>query len=415
MKRRLAVLLGVFGVVAVLFIGSGCKRAAISKPSEDVLNSFDVSMVEQTNEFGFNLYKNMASENENMMISPVGVSLAMDLAYNGATGETQAAMAKALNIQKIDVENLNKNNLALIYFLTTADPKVTLSIANSIWMAQDFKFSDTFVKTVKTDYQAEAQKLDFSDPKSADVINKWVNDQTQGNIDQIVTPPIDPETIMFLINVVYFKGAWTNPFEKTLTSEQSFKLADGQTVTVPTMYQSGSFDYLRTSGFQALRLPYGEDEQMAMVLFLSNEDVSLSEFQKQLNQGNWSNWMGLFEEKEGSLMLPKFTLEYENSLNQALTDLGMGIAFEPGQADFSGMAAAGVAGDIFISDVKHKTFIQVDEAGTEAAAVTSVEIGTTSMPAYDFELNFDRPFFYAIQDSETGAIIFMGSVLDPSK
>ncbi|MDD3308026.1 MAG: serpin family protein, partial [Acetobacterium sp.] len=185
--------------------------------------------------------------------------------------------------------------------------------------------------------------------------------------------------------------------------------------TVPTMYQSGSFDYLKTSDFQALRLPYGEDAQMAMVLFLPNEEASLSEFYQQLNQDNWSNWIGLFEEKAGSLMLPKFIVEYEKSLNQPLTDLGMGIAFEPGKADFSGMAAEGTAGDIFISDVKHKTFIQIDETGTEAAAVTSVEVGVTSMPAYDFELKFDRPFFYAIQDSKTGAIIFMGSMFDPSK
>ena len=415
MKRRLAVLISVVGVVAVLFMVSGCKKTAMSKPDEDVLNSFDASLVEKTNEFGFNLYKKLTQGNQNMMVSPVGVSLAMDMAYNGATGETQAAMAKALNIQGIDIERLNKNNLALLYFLTSADPKLTLTIANSLWMVEDFKFSEAFVKTVRQDYQADAKKLDFADPKSADVINKWVKDETQGNIDQIVTPPIDPETIMFLINAVYFKGAWSSPFEKALTSDQSFKLADGQSVTVPTMYQSGSFDYLKTVDFQALRLPYGEDEQMAMVLFLPNEDSSLIAFQQQLNQTNWSNWMGLFEKKEGTVMLPKFTLEYENSLNQALTDLGMGVAFEPGKADFSGMAKAGTTGDIYISDVKHKTFIQVDEAGTEAAAATSVEIGVTSMPVYDFELNFNRPFFYAIQDSKTGAIVFMGSVFDPSK
>lgn len=415
MKRRFVVLLGIFGVVAVLFLGSGCKKAVISKPDAEVLNSFDAVIVEKTNDFGFNLYKNLARGNENMMISPVGVSLAMEMAYNGATGATREAMAKALNIQGIDIDSLNKNNLALIYFLTTAEPKITLNITNSIWMVEDFKFSEAFIKTVQNDYHATAKKLDFADPKSAAEINKWVDEQTKGTIKEIVAPPIDPETIMFLINAVYFKGAWTNPFEQDLTTDQSFELADGQTVTVPTMYQSGSFDYFKTSGFQALRLPYGEDEQMAMVLFLPNEDASLDEFQKQLNQANWSSWMGLFETKEGSLLLPRFTMEYEKSLNQALTDLGMGVAFEAGIADFSGMAATGTAGDIYISDVKHKTFIQVDEAGTEAAAVTSVEVGVTSMPAYDFELNFDRPFFYTIQDRETGAIIFMGSVLDPSK
>lgn len=414
MKRIFTVLLGVLGVVAVLFMGSGCTKATMAKPDEAVLNAFDVTMVEKTNDFGFNLYKNLARENENIMISPVSVSLALAMAYNGANGVTREDMAKALNVQDLDLDRLNKNNLALLYYLTSADPELTVNIANSIWMVEDFKFSEAFVATVKNDYRAEAKKLDFADPKSADVINKWVNDKTQGTIDQIVTPPIDSQTIMFLINAVYFKGAWTSPFEAELTSEQRFNRADGQTVTVPTMYQSGSFDYLKTSGFQALRLPYGEDEQMAMVLFLPDQDTSLSEFQNQLNQDNWSNWQAHFETKTGTVMLPKFTMEYEKSLNQVLAELGMGIAFVPGEADFSGLAAA-AAGDIYISNVKHKTFIQVDESGTEAAAVTSVEVGTTSMPAYDFELNFDRPFFYAVEDSETGAIVFMGSVLDPSK
>lgn len=414
MKRKFALLLGVFGMVAVLFMGSGCTKARMAKPDQAVLDAFDMTLVEKTNDFGFNLYKNLARENENIMISPVSVSLAMAMVYNGANGVTREDMARALNVQGLELDRLNKNNLALLYYLTSADPELTLNIANSIWMLEDFKFSEAFVATVKNDYQAEAKKLDFADPKSADVINKWVNDKTRGTIDQIVTPPIDSQTIMFLINAVYFKGSWTSPFETELTSEQAFNLVDGQTVTVPTMYQSGSFDYLKSSGFQALRLPYGEDEQMAMVLFLPDQNTSLSEFQNQLNQDNWSNWQAHFEAKAGTLMLPKFTMEYEKSLNQVLAELGMGIAFEPGKADFSGLAAA-AADDIYISNVKHKTFIEVDETGTEAAAVTSVEVGTTSMPAYDFELNFDRPFFYAIEDSETGAIVFMGAVLDPSK
>ena len=414
MKRKFALLLGVFGMVAVLFMGSGCTKARMAKPDQAVLDAFDITLVEKTNDFGFNLYKNLARENENIMISPVSVSLAMAMVYNGANGATREDMARALNVQGLELDRLNKNNLALLYYLTSADPELTVNIANSIWMLEDFKFSEAFVATVKNDYQAEAKKLDFADPKSADVINKWVDDKTRGTIDQIVTPPIDSQTIMFLINAVYFKGSWTSPFETELTSEQAFNLVDGQTVTVPTMYQSGSFDYLKSSGFQALRLPYGEDEQMAMVLFLPDQNTSLSEFQNQLNQDNWSNWQAHFEAKAGTLMLPKFTMEYEKSLNQVLAELGMGIAFEPGKADFSGLAAA-AADDIYISNVKHKTFIEVDETGTEAAAVTSVEVGTTSMPAYDFELNFDRPFFYAIEDSETGAIVFMGAVLDPSK
>ena len=172
MKRKFALLLGVFGMVAVLFMGSGCTKARMAKPDQAVLDAFDITLVEKTNDFGFNLYKNLARENENIMISPVSVSLAMAMVYNGANGVTREDMARALNVQGLELDRLNKNNLALLYYLTSADPELTLNIANSIWMLEDFKFSEAFVATVKNDYQAEAKKLDFADPKSADVINK---------------------------------------------------------------------------------------------------------------------------------------------------------------------------------------------------------------------------------------------------
>ncbi|WP_052307050.1 serpin family protein [Acetobacterium woodii] len=415
MKQRPLILMGLAGIVAIMLIMAGCQKKNQLKPDESVLASFDRSIVAKRNDFGFSLYQKLINENENMMISPVGVTLAMDMAYNGAEGETKAVMAKALNIQGIDTERLNKNNRALLYLLTSAEPKVILNIADSLWLDQSFEFSEPFRQTVKDNYQAQTEELDFSDPKSADTINKWVKDKTAGVIDQIVDAPIDSETMMFLINTVYFKGAWTSPFDQEQTSEQNFKTGNGQTVATPMMFQSGAFDYLKTVDFQAVRLPYGDEQKMAMILFLPNEESSLVEFQGQLNQENWSNWMNQLAQKEGTIMLPRLTLTTEESLKQALTDLGMGVAFEAGKADFSGMTTAGSGGDIKISDVKHKTYLQVDERGTEAAAATSVEIGLTSMPTYDFELRFDRPFFYAIQDRETGAIIFLGSVSDPGK
>lgn len=219
---------------------------------------------------------------------------------------------------------------------------------------------------------------------------------------------------MFLINAVSFKGAWTKPFEEEGTSDQPFIRGDDQTVTVPMMFKSDSFDYLKTDTFQALQLPYGQAEAMSMVLFLPDEDSDLGAFSQELNEKNWSAWLDNFDKKEGTVMLPKFKMEYEANLNPALSALGMGIAFEGGKADFSKMVAQGVNNELKISQVKHKTFIEVDEAGTEAAAATSVEMSLTSMPMNDFELEFDRPFFYAIQDRQTGAIVFMGSILDPS-
>ncbi len=413
MKGKITII-GVLSMVVVLMMATACQKTAISKPDEDILNAFDPAIVERTNDFGFNLYKNVALNSENIMISPVSVSLALEMAYNGAVGKTREEMAKALNIQGIDGQALNKNNQALLYLLTTTDPEIRLDIANSIWLEQGFEFSQEFLNTATQNYQAEAQTLDFSDPQSAKTINKWVKDKTQDAIEEIVTSPIDPQTIMFLINAVYFKGPWTHPFEKEATSEQPFIKEDQQTVEVPMMVKNASFDYLEMANFKALRLPYGEAEAMAMVLFLPDEDSDLKAFEQELNQKNYSDWLAIFEKKEGTVVLPKFKIDYEENLNQALSDLGMASAFQKGQSDFSNMLVEGSKDQITMSQVKHKTFIEVDEVGTEAAAVTSVEMSLTSMPVNDFELKFDRPFFYAIQDSETGAIIFMGSIHDPS-
>jgi serpin B len=418
MKLKRTILAGL--LISSLML-TGCQYfenqgQTIPKPDDSILDAFQVAIVEQGNDFGFQTYKLLANSQENMMISPVSIGMALDMTYNGAAGATREAMAVALKLEGIDIKTLNQNNQALLYLLSTADSKVTVDIANSLWLRDGFELNQDFSDRVETHYLATLQTLDFSDPKSPAAINKWVEENTRGMIKEIITPPIDPAAVMFLINAMSFKGEWTSPFDKELTSEQDFKTGAGQTVKVPMMFQSGAFDYLKAANFQAVRMPYGEEDRMAMYLFLPNEDANLAQFQEQLNQANWKSWLTLFENGEGSVMLPRFTMEYEQSLNSVLTDLGMGIAFEAGKADFSDMAADGASGqELYISEVKHKTYIQVDEVGTEAAAATSVEIGLTSMPVYDFELKFDRPFFFAIQDKETGAILFMGSVGDPSK
>jgi serine protease inhibitor len=406
------------GLLTLLLLLTGCGGPAFQtplmpKPDDSILNSFQASMAARNNDFGFQIYKELYDGDDNIMISPVSIAMALAMTYNGAEGETKEAMAKALQIQGIEMEKLNRNNLALLYFLKTADPQVTLNIANSIWMRQGFAFAPDFLSRVQDFYRAAAQELDFTDPKAADTMNNWVKENTQGLIEEIVEPPIDPLTVMFLINAVYFKGEWSEKFDKDMTSDQPFHLAPRESVMVPMMSQSGGYDYLSTPGFEALRLPYGKEKRMAMYLFLPDENSNLETFQKELSGENWANWLPLFAEKQGSILLPRFTLEYEETLNQALKALGMGIAFDPAGADFTAMVPEEGRDDLYISEVKHKTFIQVDEVGTEAAAVTSVEMRVTSAPMYDFYLEFNRPFFYAIHDSETGAILFMGAVLNP--
>lgn len=371
------------------------------------------SVADSNNQFGFNLYNQLRNGSQNIMISPISVAMALHMTYNGADSGTKEAMAKALEVTGIDLDALNQKNQDLLQRLKTADPKVKLEIANSIWLREDMAFDQDFLKRNKDYYSAGAYNLDFGDSGAADIINNWVEENTKGLIKDIVDPPIDPMAIMFLINAVYFQGTWTEQFDDQATFEDVFYLASGGQAKVPMMNQSGTYDYYEAPDFQAIRLPYGKEKRMAMYVFLPDENSSLADFHKKLNYANWENWLSRFEAKSGTIMLPRFSLEYEKSLKDALTELGMKIAFEPGSADFSRMVPADNSDDIYINDVKHKTFIEVDESGTEAAAVTSVEMRVTSMPLYDFNMKVDRPFFYVIHDSETGAVLFMGSVTDP--
>lgn len=371
------------------------------------------SIADSNNQFGFNLYNRLKKETQNILISPISVAMALHMTSNGADTGTKDAMAKVLQVSGIGLDALNNKNLSLSSLLKPNDSKVKLEIANSIWLREGMVFDQDFLKRNEDYYTAGAYNLDFDDPGAADTINKWVKDSTKGLIKDIVDPPIDPLTIMFLINAVYFQGTWTEQFDRQATFEGTFNKASGSSVPVPMMNQSGTYDYYETPNFQAIRLPYGKDKRMAMYVFLPSENKSLADFHKELSYASWKNWLSRFEPKTGTIRLPRFSQEYEKSLKDALSELGMEIAFDPDRADFSRMVPADIRDDVHISEVKHKAFIEVDELGTEAAAVTSVEIRVTSMPLYDFSMEVNRPFFYAIHDSATGAVLFMGSVSDP--
>ncbi len=399
---------------------SGCGSSAISsgkdipKPEKEVLGSFDASLVGAPNEFGMELLKKIIEEDENIFISPTSIYTALAMTYNGARGETKEAMAEVLGIKDVDLERLNKNNLALLYFLQEADPSVSMHIANSLWMREGVEFHPEFVKRNENYYNASVRELDFNDPKAADIINSWVNDRTKGLIEDIVEPPIDPFTILFLINAIYFQGDWSEPFDPQNTRDDIFHLPGGETKKTPFMSNSGEFDYYEEEGFQAVRLPYGKKETMAMYIFLPTEDEGLLNFIDDIDNETWQQWHRSFQVNEGSLQIPRFSMEYEKSLNDVLKALGMEIAFDEGKADLLDMVPWEGSPNLYISEVKHKAFIEVDEKGTEAAAVTSVEIRTESAPAFYFNMKVDRPFFFLIHEEETDAILFMGTVMDPS-
>jgi len=364
------------------------------------------------NGFGFDILKTLLKTDgeNNIVLSPTSISLALSMTYNGASESTKLAMAKTLKIQGFDIQKLNEQSNSLIKSLTNPDPQVTLSIANSIWAKKGIPILPTFFTINTKYYNATIQSLDFSLDTSADTINTWVSKNTKGKIPTIVEKPIGASVVMYLINAVYFYGSWTRAFDTALTAGRPFFLSEKNTIDQLFMKQSQkNFLYEETDTFQAIQLPYGKNKRLSIVIFLPK--TTLPAFLGQLTHATWNSWMKSFSEMEGTILLPKFKAEYKTSLKKALSTLGMAQAFTD-TADFSGMRKQK---DISISDVIHKTFIDVSEKGTEAAAATSVEMKVTSFtePKKTFTMEVNKPFFFTLVDTNTAEILFMGVIRNP--
>jgi serpin B len=388
--------------------------SCLAETQKDLRNPQE-KLVTANNDFGFRLFSELTKNKplDNIFISPQSITFALTMTYNGAVGETKEAMAKTLGIKDVALNQLNEANLALNSKLKSADPKVTLNITNSLWGKAGIEFKPDFLERNKKFYDAKITALNFADPKAANVINNWVKEKTNNKITEIIGQnDIDPiYTMLYLINAVYFKGKWQIEFKKAKTQERTFTLLNNKKKVVPMMSQSGNYSYLKGDKFQAISLPYGQGK-VSMYIFLPDENSNLNEFLKTLNEKDWSNWMMQFRYMNGNIFLPRFKLEYEKSLKEILKSLGMEMAFNPDSADFSDMLFSPPA--LYINEVKHKTFVEVNEEGTEAAAVTSVTVEATSyQQPREFTMIVDRPFFCAIRDNETGSILFMGAITEP--
>ncbi|HXG92298.1 MAG TPA: serpin family protein [Blastocatellia bacterium] len=392
---------------------ANANNSAMEQQRYEATGKVDPRLVSANTKFGFKLYAEIIKQGagKNVFVSPSSVGLCLAMAYNGASGETRQAMARALEAEGMSLEDFNRAYAELKAALPSTDPKVQLEIANSLWARQGLKFKQDFIARDKKFFDAEVAALNFDDASAAATINSWVSNKTKGKIEKIVDQ-ISPDSILFLINAIYFKGKWTKEFDRAKTKEDVFTTAAGAQKRVPMMTQAGRFNYFESPEFQAVSLPYG-DGRVSMYIFLPAKNVSLERFHQSLSAVNWEEWVKKFEETEGSVTLPRFKVEYDVTLNDALKALGMGVAFDDNRADFSAMIED--AGRVYISQVKHKTFAEVNEEGTEAAAVTSTEMRTTSarQPARTFRMVVDRPFFCAIRDNTTGTVLFMGSIADP--
>jgi len=367
-------------------------------------------LIAANNRFGCKLFVELLKQQpeQNIFISPLSISIALSILYNGAVGQTQAEMAIALGIQNMSVPEVNQANAQLIQLLESL-PDVQVAIANSLWAAPNLEFRAEFLQRTQEFYQAEVQNLDFSSPEATATINRWVSHKTHNKIQQIAQK-LSPAIILVLLNAIYFKGAWSDRFDPAQTEPGMFTLLDGSQKQVPMMRQFHEYCCYQGKDFQAIRIPFG-DKRLSLDVFLPPSLAQVNSFYQSLELGNATKWLSQFPSKSITqrlinLVLPSFRLEYEakSKLKQALTSLGMKQAFA--ESNFSQLCSDNVE----ISGITHKTFFEVNEAGAEVAAVTSIEMGR-GLPS---TLTIDRPFFCAIRDQQTGAILFIGKVLDPA-
>ncbi|WP_321287507.1 serpin family protein [uncultured Sunxiuqinia sp.] len=383
---------------------------------EDVTNiDLDLKsekLIEADNAFGLDLFKEVNTEldeGKNLMISPLSISLALAMVYNGADGDTKSQMETMLHKSGFSPDQINKAYQSLVKALADHDPQVKISIANAIFYDQNFNIKSDFISTNQTYYDAEVDKLDFNNSLSTlDRVNGWVKNKTNNKIEKIIDQ-VSPTDAIFLMNAIYFKGQWTSQFEKDNTADRAFYTENGNELQVPTMMlDETTLNYTGTSQFQLLELPYG-GEKYSMLILLPTEEYSTNDVIAEMNQSNLNNLLENLHERNLKVYLPKFEFAYANSLVDNLKALGMNDAFIASLSDFSGISDIP---DLYISEVKHKSYIKVDEEGTEATAVTGVTFEVTSAgPEPVFDVN--RPFVFAIREKDTNAILFMGKVNNP--
>lgn len=362
------------------------------------------------NQLGFEAFAGLdKNEDGNLFISPISIWTALNMTYHGAGGETKEEMAEVLGIENIDSDALLSANHALLTKQSEDNEELELYLANAVWFREDMEIESAYQEMLETSYLAQIEPL-----TTTDAINDWVAEQTNDQIDKMIDK-VSPNLILFLLNAVYFQGDWTYPFDESLTEEQEFHLADDSVIDTPTMvlYEE-ELNYSENDEVQVVSLPYEEEETIQMQIFLPNEGTSFADFQADFSLEKWQEWTDDMEKQTGTVFLPSFTLEYESELNDLFIDLGMEQAFAPNEANFSNMFTSIEDKGAYIDEIYHKTFIDVNEEGTEAAGSTSVAIKESAAIIQDtFQMDINRPFLFTITNTEENIILFMGSIEQP--
>jgi serpin B len=389
----------------------------------------DEHLIDANTAFGLDMLKDLGAQEKgkNLFISPLSAHVLLSMVANGAAGDTRAEMARTLHTEGMREEEANRAVQALLQGLNAAGvgrPDVSLAnqmatavaggddsgkdplalyTANGIWAKEGVPFTEDFLARNRTFFNAQIETADFSQA-TVNRVNDWVSGNTNGKINRILDG-FPPNAVMLLVNTLYFKAPWAAQFNEEQTRAKAFHLADGRTVQAPTMHQNWKHQYVKGPDFAAVKLPYA-GYRTSMYVFLPDAGVALDAWVQRLDAAAWDRWMAEFKEGGGNIALPKFAFSYETVLNDTLQRLGTRLAF--GGGDFTRMSPA----NPYLSEVRQKTVVDVNEKGTEAAAVTSAMMAVSG-PAFTFDFIADRPFLFAIRDDETGALLFLGTVYDP--
>lgn len=377
------------------------------KPFEPIrLTSSQIKKVEADNKFSFQMFKEVSKTNEeNIFFSPLSLNIALGMLYNGTDGDTRTELADVMGLGDFSELEINEYYQKMIQALLNIDPSTNISIANSIWYREGLAVKEPFIDLNTNYFDAEVSALDFSKDASRDIINNWCAKKTNDKIKTIIDEPISKNTVMFLINALYFKSQWKFQFDKTNTRETTFTKSNNQQESVKMMTQeSVTLPFYRDENLSCVEIPYG-NEAFSMVAFLPSADKSIEELIADLDEKTWSDISANMYKTEILLGLPRFKVECDMNLNSPLQDAGINKIFFGGLGKISD-------NDLSVSKVKQKTFIEVNEKGTEAAAITSIEITESAMlnpPSF----YANRPFLYMIKEKSTGVILFIGRMDNP--
>jgi len=414
MKRTVIILSAIISIIIITVLFPGCEKNATE--SALIPKSFDLTekagqVIYSSNDFGLELFSKVAEEETgNFMLSPISASTALTMLLNGCGGDTYLQNMETLKYpEDMTLNEINESYNSLVTQLLEADSKVKLALANAIFYRNGFNVKNSFLNSMQASFDALIKSLDFSSPSALDEINGWASDNTNGKIEEVLKE-ISADAVMFIMNALYFKGDWSYKFDETLTEDNIFYPDGTEPVMVSTMRGEVGAKIYTSDDYRAVELPYGRTN-FTMIVIVPEE--SLSEFNSSFRINEWNNLTGDLDSQEeyGNLevFMPGFKFSYEKYLNNQLKSMGMTDAFNPYLADLSGISDS----QIYVDFVKQNSFIEVNEEGTEAAAVTTIGVNLTSVPSQPFVFKIDKSFVFAIRERTTNTILFIGQVLNP--